>query len=101
VAGSFIEALTEDFNPEEYTDEYRAAVMELIEAKLEDKDSSDLAREVKPKAATQSDDLMDALKASVAAVKSGKKAGGKKTSGTRARPARKRAAAPKKAARAA
>ena len=101
VANSFIDALKEDFDPAAYKDEYREAVLELIEAKLEDKDPSDLTREVKPKRATSEDNLLDALRASVAAVKGGKAANGKATKKAvkaksavpkRAKPAAKRAA---------
>jgi DNA end-binding protein Ku len=80
VAFSFIGALTEEFDPAAYKDEYREALLELIDAKLEDKDPKDLAREVKPKKATEDDDLLEALKKSVAAMKGGKatKSGAKK-----------------------
>lgn len=74
VANSFIDALKEDFDPAGYKDEYREALLELIEAKLEDKDPKDLTREVRPKRATQEEDLLDALRASVKAVKGGKSA---------------------------
>src|SRR5687768_12775690 len=74
VAYSFINALTEDFDPDSYKDEYRDAVMEMIEAKLEDKDPKDITREVKPQKATDEGDLLEALRASVASVKGGKSA---------------------------
>ena len=93
VAGSIIDALKEEFDPAAYKDEYREAVQELIEAKLEDKDPHELTREARPKKVTSEDDLMEALRASVKAVKSGKTA--KKVSRAK-RPARK---ASKQAAR--
>ena len=103
VALSFIEALTEGFEPEEYTDEYRESVLELIEAKLKDKDPKEITREVKPQKATEGEDLLDALKASVAAVKGGKKGTGEKGAGRKAgtRKAARKATGKKKAARAA
>lgn len=73
VALSFIEALTEPFEPEEYKDEYRESVLALIQAKLDDKDPKAIAREAKPDKPTGGDDLLDALKASVAAVKGTRK----------------------------
>jgi len=78
-AYSLIGALTEDFDPTQYKDQYRDAVLELIEAKLEDKDPKDLTREAKQKPTTESADLLHALRASVSAVKTGKKSGRKTT----------------------
>ena len=69
VAYSFINALTEDFDPHSYKDEYRDAAMEMIDAKLEDKDPQDITREVKPQKATGEGDLLEALRASVASLK--------------------------------
>ena len=71
VAHSLIGALTEEFEPEQYEDEYRKAVLELIEAKLEEKDPKDFAQELKAprEKATGSEDLLEALRASVKAVK--------------------------------
>lgn len=80
VAYSFINELSEDFDPAEYKDEYREALQELIEAKLEDKDPKELTREVKPKKATEEEDLLDALRASVKAVKGGSKTKSAKSS---------------------
>jgi DNA end-binding protein Ku len=71
VAHSLIEALTEEFDPEQYEDEYRKAVLELIEAKLEDKDPKDLTEEAEPEKPTGNGDLLEALRASVKAVKGG------------------------------
>jgi DNA end-binding protein Ku len=85
VAYSLIGALTEDFDPAQYKDEYRDALLELIEAKLEEKDPKDLTREVRPKRATDSDNLLEALRASVSAVKSAKKNGKARKSPGRAR----------------
>jgi DNA end-binding protein Ku len=87
VAFSFIGALTEDFDPAQYKDEYREAVLELIEAKLEDKDPKDVTREVEPKKATEGQDLLEALRASVAAVKGGKSAAKSGSTKTAARKA--------------
>lgn len=78
-AESLIEALTERFDPESYRDEYRESLLELIQSKLADKDEAVISTPSKPKAATGSGDLLDALRASVAAAK---KSGGRKRGAT-------------------
>jgi DNA end-binding protein Ku len=72
MAEKLIEALESDFEPAKYKDEYRARVMELIEAKAEGK------RYTSPKRAEEKRpaDLVEALKASLEAAKSKHKAGG-------------------------
>jgi DNA end-binding protein Ku len=65
MARQLIENLTSDWNPEEYTDAYREAVMSVIEAKIEGKEIEIVAHEPTAKVV----DLMEALKASVAAAK--------------------------------
>ena len=70
MAESLIESLSGDFEPEQYSDNYREALQALIEAKVE-------GREVvqPPEAATDSGtvvDLMAALRASVEAAKQGR-----------------------------
>jgi DNA end-binding protein Ku len=74
MAGSLIESLSGDFEPEQYTDRYREALESLIEAKV-------AGREVVAPAEEQADggavvDLMAALRASVDAAKRGKDAAG-------------------------
>ena len=80
-AYSLIGALTEDFEPEQYEDEYRAALLELIEAKMDKKDPKALTSEPKEKEATEGGDLLEALRASVKAVKGGSKNGNARTVG--------------------
>jgi DNA end-binding protein Ku len=90
MAKSLIENLTEPWNPEAFKDEYREALLEIVEAKvagvpIEAPAEAPPARVV---------DLMDALKASVAAAK--KKtpsAGGAKRSASKKTAAKKSAAA--------
>jgi DNA end-binding protein Ku len=70
MAASLIETMTGDFEPEQYTDEYREALQRLIEAKIE-------GREVVSPPETESGtgtvvDLMSALRASVEAAKRGR-----------------------------
>ena len=67
MAQSLIDALAADFDPEEFTDQYREAVQQLIDAKVEGREV------VAPAAAEGGDgtvvDLMAALRASVDAAK--------------------------------
>jgi DNA end-binding protein Ku len=70
MAESLIESMTVDFDPDEYHDSYREAVLELVEAKTE-------GREVLQPEAPQADtgggsSLADALRASLAAAKGGR-----------------------------
>jgi DNA end-binding protein Ku len=66
MATSLIDSMTVDFDPEEYHDRYRAALEELVEAKIEGRDI------VQPETAEVSEEpssLADALKASLAAAR--------------------------------
>ncbi len=69
IAYALIELLQAKFDPEAYRDEYRDALMEVIEAKL---DGQEVAVAPAPEAAKPAVDLMAALKASVEAAKSRK-----------------------------
>jgi DNA end-binding protein Ku len=63
MAGSLIESMAADFNPEEYTDNYRAALQEVIDAKVAGREVVQPEEvEAPPSAAV---DLMAALRASV------------------------------------
>ena len=84
MAKQLIESLSGDWNPEEYSDEYREAMLQIVEAKLNGQEIEVVAPEPTAKVV----DLMEALKASVAAAK--KKPPAKK-------PAAKKPAARKKA----
>jgi DNA end-binding protein Ku len=57
--------LTGDWNPDEFTDEYREALMKIVEAKISGEEIEVIAAEPTAKVV----DLMEALKASVAAAK--------------------------------
>jgi DNA end-binding protein Ku len=109
MAKSLVASMAGDFDPSEYTDEYRAALQSVIDAKVE-------GREVVEAAAPATSgggevvDLMAALRASVEAAKHARSGGGstagngaKTTAGRRATPAKsttsKKAAAPKAAAK--
>lgn len=70
MAGTLVDMLAEPFEPEKYKDEYRNALMEVIEAKLQGVE----IEEAPVAAPTKVTDLMAALKASVAAVEASRKA---------------------------
>jgi DNA end-binding protein Ku len=65
MARQLIDGLTAEWNPQEYTDEYRQALMKIVEAKINGEEIELV--EVEPTAKVV--DLMEALKASVAAAK--------------------------------
>jgi DNA end-binding protein Ku len=67
MARQLIEGLTSDWNPEEFTDEYREALLKIVEAKINGEEIELVAAEPTAKVV----DLMEALKASVAAAKKG------------------------------
>jgi len=97
MAKSLIDNLTEPWNPEAYRDEYRDALFEIVEKKIAGEEI-----EVVPEATpAKVVDLMEALKASVAAAKkktpahkaAAKKSAAKKTAAKKAAAPRKKAAA--------
>jgi DNA end-binding protein Ku len=65
MAKTLIANLTGEWNPEEFTDEYREALLKIVEAKIEGKEIEVVEAEPTAKVV----DLMEALKASVAAAK--------------------------------
>ena len=91
MARQLIENLTAEWNPDEFTDEYREAMLKIVEAKINGEEIEVVEAEPTAKVV----DLMEALKASVAAAKKqaddeqapGEPAG-KKTRGQEARPRR-------------
>jgi DNA end-binding protein Ku len=70
MARSLIDSLTTDFEPSKYRDEYRERVLQLIEQKAS---GQEIVVEDAAEEAPRVVDLMAALEASLAAVKSGKK----------------------------
>ncbi len=68
MARTFIDALTGDFNPEEFTDSYREALEEIVQAKLSGIPVAEEAPASTSKGA-EVVDLVAALRASVAAAK--------------------------------
>jgi DNA end-binding protein Ku len=83
MASSYIDSLAADFDPSQYTDEYRAAVEELVAAKTAGRELTDL--EPAPSSGGEVIDLVEALKANVQAAKA-KRAG---KAGTDGKPAAK------------
>jgi DNA end-binding protein Ku len=67
MAESYINALSGDFEPEEFSDEYRGALEEVIEAKVAGREV--IAQAEEPESTGQVVDLMDALRRSVAEAK--------------------------------
>ena len=67
MAKQLIDNLTADWNPEGYRDEYREAMLEIVEKKIAGEEIEVVPQEAPAKVV----DLMEALKASVAAAKSG------------------------------
>jgi DNA end-binding protein Ku len=86
MAQQLIDSLSSEFEPEKYRDEYRDKVLDLIERKAQ---GEEIVAQPEPAAPAKVPDLMAALEASLAAVKSGdedepapkKKAPAKKSSG--------------------
>jgi DNA end-binding protein Ku len=79
MAESYINALSGDFEPEEFSDQYRQALEEVIEAKVAGKEMVAPAEE--PAESGQVVDLMEALRRSVAEAKE-RRAGGSGSAGT-------------------
>ena len=71
MASSLIETMTEDFDPDQFHDTYREALEAVVQAKIEGNDIVRPAGVTAP-AATQPADLTEILRASVAALKSGR-----------------------------
>ena len=98
MARQLIGSLTAEWDPESFTDEYREALMKIVEAKINGEEVEIVSAEPTAKVV----DLMEALKASVAAAKKKpaedeEPTGAKKSSARK--PAAKKAAAKKPAAR--
>src|SRR4029079_2522960 len=83
MARTLIDNLTSEFNPQEYKDEYREALLGVVEKKIA---GEEIQVPEEPEE-TRVVDLMDALRASVEATKQ------KTASSSRKKPARRKAAA--------
>ncbi len=94
MAQTLIDNLTAEWDPTQYTDEYREGLLEIIEAKI----NGEEIEVVEPEPAAKVVDLMEALKASVAAAKKeakepeakpAKKSGAKKPAAKKTTPRKK------------
>ena len=94
MAAQLIEAMTGEFDPANYRDEYREALMQVIEAKIEGRETVEIEA---PEEETKLVDLMAALQASVKAATESRDKGGKPVSVEEAK-ARKSAKAGSKSA---
>jgi DNA end-binding protein Ku len=91
MAESLVASMAGDFEPEQYTDDYRAALQEVIDAKIEGREVVE-PDEAQPSSGTVVD-LMSALRASVDAAKRGRgEAGAQPKKSARKAPAKKTAA---------
>lgn len=79
MAERLIDELTDDFDPSQFHDEYRERLEKAIESKIKGEEIS-IAAEETPRS-EEVGDLMEALRASVEAVRSRPKAGGAKKAG--------------------
>jgi DNA end-binding protein Ku len=77
MAAQLIEAMTGEFDPTEYRDEYREALMQVIESKIEGRETVEVEAPEEP---TKLVDLMAALQASVTAATSSRDKGAKPVS---------------------
>jgi DNA end-binding protein Ku len=82
MARSLIDSLTDDFQPDEFQDTYRAALEDLITKKVQGEEIT-YVEEAEPSKVV---DLMEALKASVEAAQAGKPADGRAAGGSRSKP---------------
>lgn len=87
MAESLIDLLADEFHPENYKDEYREAVLDLIEKKAEGEEIKDQPEQ---KSEVQVIDLMEALKRSIASAQ-GKPEKAAKPKATRAKTGQKKA----------
>jgi DNA end-binding protein Ku len=96
MAAQLIEAMTGEFDPAQYRDEYREALMQVIESKVEGRETVEVEAPSEP---TKLVDLMAALQASVSAATTARDAKGKPVSVAEAKEKRaaRGKAAPKKA----
>jgi DNA end-binding protein Ku len=92
IAGSLVEALSEDFQPDKYHDQYREALLEVIASKAEGREV--VSPEGPPPEKVT--DLMSALRASVEAARKGRPSGGSRESAEPKKAAKPRRAASKR-----
>ncbi len=87
MAKALIESLADTFDPSRYKDEYKEAVMKVVQAKI---DGDVIEAPAAPQTAKVMD-LMEALRASVEAAKKSRKTGGREAPAVEAKKARRKA----------
>jgi DNA end-binding protein Ku len=102
MASSLVDSLSGDFDPSDFTDQYRAALESVVEAKIEGRDLIPAPDSGDAETSGTVVDLVAALQASIAAVKAGAAAGAAKGSAaskpSSSRPAAKKSVATKSVA---
>ena len=88
MAENLVGMMASEFEPEEYKDEYKQAVLKVVEAKVQKKE---VIEAPEPEAETTVVDLMSALKASVERAKKGEAKTKRASSASSSRTARKKA----------
>jgi DNA end-binding protein Ku len=101
MANGLVESLSGDFNPADYTDQYRAALESVVEAKIEGRDLVPAPDTTESEASGTVVDLVAALQASIAAVKASKESGGRPSAKASAPAGAKKAAVKKLTSKAA
>jgi DNA end-binding protein Ku len=84
MASSLVDSLSGDFDPSDFTDQYRAALESVVEAKIEGRDLIPAPESGASETSGTVVDLVAALQASIAAVKAGKAAAPKAVAKTAA-----------------
>ncbi len=82
MASGLVDSLSGDFDPSDFTDQYRAALESVVEAKIEGRDLVPAPESADSETSGTVVDLVAALQASIAAVKAGAAGGAAKGSGT-------------------
>jgi len=98
MASSLVDSLSGDFDPSDFTDQYRAALESVVEAKIEGRDLIPAPESGDSETSGTVVDLVAALQASIAAVKAGTASSAVRGSAAKssvARPAARKATAPK------
>ena len=100
MAESLVESLAADFDPSQFEDEYKIAMEQLVEAKLDGTDATELLRPDTDETGDEADvvDLVAALRASVEKAKSGR-TDSSQTKQSDEKPAAKKSAAAKATAK--
>jgi DNA end-binding protein Ku len=94
MASMLVDSFADDFRPEDYTDEYRVELQQLIDAKLEGEEAFPTPEKDDEGEDAEVVDLLAALQRSVERHKNDAKTDGGKSSGSAAKPAARTATKP-------